>query len=105
MKFTNYIKFFLEISPNEYVFNQLIPYYEKALKKSGYNISLKYTQTQNQDENNQQREQRKRKITCFNPPYSLNVRTKVRKLLLKLLDIILQGHINVIRYLTATHFK
>ena len=75
-----------EISSNQYVFNQSIPYYENALRKSGYNVSLKYTPAQNQDENNQQREQRKRKIIWFNPPYSLNVRTNVGKLFLKLLN-------------------
>ena len=32
------------------------------LKESGYNVSLKYTPTQNQEEDNQQREQRKQKI-------------------------------------------
>ena len=48
-------------------------YYENALKKRGCNVSLKYTPTQNQDENNQYREQRKWKIINFSPPYSLNV--------------------------------
>ena len=56
------------------------------MRKGGYNVSLKYTPTQNQDENNQQREQRKQKIMWFNPPYSLDVRTNVGKLFLKLLD-------------------
>ena len=58
----------------------------KTLKKGGYNVSLKYTPTENQDENNQQREQRKRKIIWFNPPYSLKIKTNVGKLFLKLLD-------------------
>ena len=56
------------------------------MKKSGYNNSLKYNPTQNQDKNNQQREQRKRKIIWFNPLYSLNVKTNLGKLFLKLLD-------------------
>ena len=75
-----------EISSNQHIFNQSIPYYENGLRKSGYNVSLKYTPTQNEDENNQQREQRKRKIIWFNPPYSLKVKTNVGKLFLKLLD-------------------
>ena len=75
-----------EISPNERIFNQSSLYYANALRRSRYNVSLKYTRTQNQDEKIQQSEQRKRKITWFNPPYSLNVRTNVGKLLLKLLD-------------------
>ena len=41
-----------EISSNESVFKQSIPYNENAFKKSRYNVSLKYTPTQNQDENN-----------------------------------------------------
>ena len=75
-----------EISSNEYIFNHEISYYENALKKSGYNVSLKYTLTQNQDENNQQRKQRKWEIIWFKPKYSLNIKTNVGKLFLKLLD-------------------
>ena len=36
-----------------YPINSLL---SNALKKNGYNVSLKYTPTENQDENNQQRE-------------------------------------------------
>ena len=72
------------ISSNKSIFEQSIPYQENALKKSGYNVTLKYTPTQNQDENNREREQRKRKIIWFDPPYSLNVKTG--KLFFKLLD-------------------
>ena len=75
-----------EISLNRHIFNQSIPYYENASRKNGYNVSLKYTPTQNQDENNHQREQRKWKIIWFKTPYSLNVRTNLGKLFLKLLD-------------------
>ena len=75
-----------EILSNEFVFNQSISYYENASKKSGYNISLKYITAQNQNENNQRREQRKRKIIWFNPPYSFNVKTNMGRLLLKLVD-------------------
>ena len=46
----------LKILSNELIFIQSIPYYQNALKKNGYNVSLKYTPTENQDENNQQRE-------------------------------------------------
>ena len=75
-----------EILSNECIFNQSIPYYENALKKSRYNVSLKQTPVQNRDENNQRREQRKRKIIWINPPYSLNVKTNVGKLFFKLLE-------------------
>ena len=79
-------KIISEISSNEPIFNQSVPNYEDALKKSGYDVSLKCTPTQNPDENNQQREKMKRKVIWFNPPYSLYVKTNVGKLFLKLLD-------------------
>ena len=75
-----------ENSSNESIFNQSISFYENALKKCGCNVSLNYTPAQNQDKNNQQWDQRKRKIILFNPPNSFNVKTNVRKLLLELLD-------------------
>ena len=56
------------------------------MRKSGYHVSLKYTPTQNQHENNQQREKRKRKTIWFSPSYFLNLTTNVGKLFLKLLD-------------------
>ena len=73
-------------SSSESIFNESISYYENALKKSGCNVSLIYTPAQTQDKNKQQREQRKRKIISFNPPYSFNVKTNVGKLFLKPLD-------------------
>lgn len=33
-----------DISSNEFIFNQPIPYYDGALKKSGYNVSLRCSQ-------------------------------------------------------------
>ena len=75
-----------EILSNEYIFNQSISYYENALKKGSYNLFLKYTPTQNQEENNQQREQKKWKIIWFSAKYSLNLKTNIGKLFLKLLN-------------------
>ena len=75
-----------DISANEFIFNQPIPYYEGALKKSRYNVSLRCSPTQDQDVNNQKREQRKRKTIWFNPPYSSNLKTHLGKMFLKLLD-------------------
>ena len=66
-----------EISSNEHIFNQSILYYKNALRRSRYNISLKYIPTQNYDENNEQSEQRKR-------------------------IVIFQEHRSFIKYLTAT---
>ena len=76
-----------DISSNKEIYDQNINYYKKALERSGYNnISLPYNPSQQQQHDNvEQREQRKRKIIWFNPPFSLNVKTNVGKRFLKLL--------------------
>ena len=76
-----------EISSNKRIFNQSIPYYENTLKKSEQNVSLNILQNKIKTKIiNKGNKQRKRKIIWFNPPYSLNVKTNLGKLLLKLLD-------------------
>ena len=47
---------------------------KKALKKSGYNHKLKY---QKNTSTATTKQQRKRKIIWFNPPYSMNIATNV----------------------------
>ena len=65
-----------EISSNEPTFDQSIPYYENTIY-TRYNVSLKYTPTQHLDENN----------GSFHYILStLNVKTNVGKLFLKLID-------------------
>lgn len=73
-----------DISSNENVFNQSIPIYQEALQKSGFIDQLTYIIPENNIEENNQKKQRKRKIICFNPPYSINVKTNVGKTFLKL---------------------
>ena len=83
-----------DIPLNESIFNQWIPYYENALKKSGYSLSLKCTLAQDQNENNPQREQRNWK----------NVKKNIEKLFPKLLDhhfSILWNLCNFTKYLTT----
>ena len=55
------------LSANKEIFNQSIPYYSNALKKSGYNHEFKYTPTIT----NQRPRNRKRNIIWFNPPVQL----------------------------------
>ena len=70
------------ISANEDVFRAAIPPYQEALRRSGYDFELMFNPT-NQ---NLRKQSRKRKITYFNPPFSLNVQTNVGELFFKALD-------------------
>ena len=66
-------------SSNQEVFNKAKVEYEDALKKSGYNVDLKYT-------NNKSEKPKTRKwnIIWFNPPFSKSVSTNVAKTFLQL---------------------
>ena len=57
---------------NEHEFNKAKPFYESALKSCGFNYSMKFqTPVENARRN------RNRKVICFNPPYSLTVKTNI----------------------------
>ena len=67
------------LSCNEYEFNKTKPLYESALKSSGFKYSMKFgAPVENARQN------RNRKVIWFNPPYSLNVKTNIDKVFLKL---------------------
>ena len=66
-------------SSNQEVFNTAKVEYEDALKKSGYNVDLKYT-----DNKSEKPKTRKRNIIWFNPPFSKSVSTNVAKTFLQL---------------------
>ena len=71
------------LSWSEKIFNEYTPIYQEAPKKSGYDYKLKYqkiTSTTNS------KQQRKRNIICFNPPYSVNVATNVGCFFLNLIN-------------------
>ena len=75
-----------DISSSKEIYDQNINYYKDALKYSGYyNISLPYNPAQQQWQDKIETEKRKRKIICFNPPFSMN-KTNVGKTSLKLLQ-------------------
>ena len=69
-----------DISCNKEEFDKAIPMYEEALKRSGYNQNMSYQEPQ------KQKRSRKRKIIWFNPPYSCNVKTNIRKLFMNLIS-------------------
>ena len=69
-----------DISSNENVFTQSVRMCQDALQKSGFTERLKYIASNNNRENNtEEKEWHKRKITWFSLPYSMNVRTNIGK--------------------------
>ena len=69
------------ISCNVEEFDKAKPPYEEALRKSGHDAELTYKEPQRT-----RRQQRKRNIIWFNPPYNQNVTTNVAHKFLALID-------------------
>ena len=67
------------LSSNEYEFKRAKTLYESALKSSGFNYSIKFKAPVENPRRN-----RNRKVIWLNPPYSLNVKTNIGKVFLKL---------------------
>ena len=72
------------LSSSEAIFDSAAPYYQEALKRSGYNHSLKYKPSTQL--NSTKNINRKRKIIWFNPPFNKNVSTPIAKNFLKLVN-------------------
>ena len=75
------------ISSNERIFNDAKQEYQKALQEAGHKTHLKY---QIKNATNQeiaaQKNKRQRKITWFNPPYSVHVKSNIGKSFLVLIE-------------------
>ena len=69
------------ISCNEAVFNNAKPLYEDALRRSGFDSKLTYD-----NGSPTQRKKRRRKITCFNPPFCQSIDMNISKKFLLLVD-------------------
>ena len=67
------------LSCGENKFNKAKPLYKSALKNSGFNISMKFEALVENA-----RQNRNRKVIWLNPPYTLNVKTNIGKVFLKL---------------------
>ena len=72
-------------SANEEIFKEAIPPYQTELDRCGFNHKLEYNPSHEQT-NNKKKHSRKRRVTWFNPPYSMDVETNVGKEFLKLID-------------------
>ena len=69
-----------DISCDSDHFNKAAPDYNTALKKSGFNENIKYSPRKLKQRN------RNRQIIWFNTFYSMNVKTNVGKLFMRLID-------------------
>ena len=72
-----------DISSSEEIFNNAVPVYEEALKRSGFTEKLKYEKSDSNRESNEGK--RRREIIWFNPPYSANVKTNIGQEFFRLL--------------------
>lgn len=75
-----------EISSNEAIFNQSIGKYKSALKASGFDEKGDYTPKITNNIPGIEKQNRKRNITWFNPPFSINVKTNIGRTFFKLLQ-------------------
>ena len=76
------------ISANREVFDEAAPPYQEALDRAGYNHKLEFAENVVADNNNNGRKKRNRnrKIIYFNPPFNLDVETKIGREFLKIID-------------------
>ena len=73
-----------DISSSKVVFNESIPIYSDALKKSGFHDNIIFiSKTANTKIN--KKKTRKRKFIWFNPRYCLSIKTNVGTIFLKLI--------------------
>ena len=77
-----------DISSSKEHFNKAKPHYESALKQSGHDEKLIYTERKKPATHTARnsREKRQRNIIWFNPPYSMNVQTNIGREFLNLLS-------------------
>ena len=69
------------LSSSENIFNESTPIYQEALKK--YDYKLKY---QKNTSTTNSKQQQKRNIIWFNPPYSINVTSNIGRFFLNLIN-------------------
>ena len=72
-----------KISSSKELFEKAVPPYQNALRKSGYDHKLQYEIPKT---NKSKKKNRKRPVTWFNPPFSVNIQSNVGKEFLQLLD-------------------
>ena len=72
-------------SATEEIFNQAKGPYQNALDASGYTFDMNFDpEVKLQQQQQRSKRQRHRKVTWFNPPFYLNVKTNVAKVFLQI---------------------
>ena len=74
-----------EISSDKEIFENAAPFYNNALKASGYKETIEFN-TEKDRERHKDSRKRKRNIIWFNPPYNMRVQTNIAKKFLQLID-------------------
>ena len=77
------------VSSNKQMFDSEAPYYQEALRNAGFKEDLMYweeSEPRAPEERKSRKKNRGRKVLWFNPPWSSNVKTKVGRIFLSLLD-------------------
>ena len=73
-----------DILCNQDIFDAAKSTYGQALRKSGFNEELKYNNKDSEEHTtNKEKRKKRRNIICFNPPFSLSVKTDIGKLFFK----------------------
>ena len=77
-----------DISSNKELFNKAKPHYENALRQSGHDEELTYSESMKSTPHSSQirRKNRQGNIIWFNPPYSMNVQTNIGREFLNLVS-------------------
>ena len=70
-----------DLSSNKEVFDREKAFFEDALKRSGYDVSLQYTPS-----DTQAKKGRSRKVIWFNPPFCKSVKTRIGAKFLELIN-------------------
>ena len=75
------------LSSDEGLFDQAVPMYQDALRRSEHEYDLKFEEEDVEvEEQSKGRRRRKRDIIYWNPPYSMNVKTNIGGRFLALID-------------------
>ena len=86
------------ISSDKNAFDSAIPPYQEALKRSGYDYTLKYKPQQPKS-----KRPRTRNVTWFNPPYNASVCTNIGSKFLRIIDKCFHLVTPYGKYATGTH--
>ena len=73
-------------SANQNIFEDAIPPFQAELDRLGYSHKLEYKPRMTTSPESKSRKTRKKPVTWFNPPYSMNIATNVGKEFLMLID-------------------